>query len=965
MLAAMALIFAWNAQAQDAKQRAIITRDYDQTELTRLQKTFADLAKTQKAAALEAAQKNGWPVKRQNRHGGFEELMYLDRDGNPIYFATDNVNAAKTTRANHLHSGGTLGLNLNGQGMHSGVWDGNPVRTTHQEFGGRVTVGDGDTTVSSESTHATHVTGTIAAAGVQANAKGMAPQSTVTSHEWNSDLAEATAAAANGLLLSNHSYGVPVENAPNWMMGAYSFTSRAWDQLAYNAPYYLMVASAGNDGNQTNPAPMTAGYDKLTGNKVSKNNLVVANCQDANVDTQGNLVSVNINSSSSEGPADDRRIKPDITGNGSSVTSSTAGSDSSYGSLSGTSMASPNVMGTLILVQQHYNNVNNRFMRAATLKALACHTADDRGKTGPDPVWGWGVLNAKRAAQAISQNGQQSWISEEVLQQGQTFSFTAVSDGTNPLLASICWTDPAGAALEGSTNNATPSLVNDLDIRITQNGNTYYPWKLQQDANQPAINTEDNNVDNVERININAAAGTYTITVTHKGTLVNGPQRFAFVVTGLSSAFSVTPISDDQTACLDGNATYNFNFSNSGTAAVNLSATGLPNGAVATFSPASISASGQFSMMVSNLQNAVPGVYNVQVVADNGTEIETRTISLKVSSTDFSSVVPVNPIQGQTGVATTAPISWQAVANADAYHVQIALDESFSNIVAQADVTQTAYTATGLTEGTNYFWRVFPKNSCGQSAVASVFSFQTGTLVCNGHFEATDFSNAGIADTAFGLAIIQIPVTGGMTIGDINVSLNISHTYIGDCTVELQAPASLGLQKITLLNEPCGDVADINCTLDDAATALACNNSAPGLSGFVLPAQALSAFNNKPADGTWTIYVRDPYDGDGGQVNFAALDICSIQPLLSNASFTAENFSVYPNPTTGTIKVDLGAHTQKAQLAVYDLQGRLVDSKANQFDSATLELGHLQNGVYLLTIEKGKQRSSKKIILSK
>ena len=40
-------------------------------------------------------------------------------------------------------------------------------------------------------------------------------------------------------------------------------------------------------------------------------------------------------------------------------------------------MASPNVAGSLLLLQEHYNNLNGEFMKSATLKGLACHTATD------------------------------------------------------------------------------------------------------------------------------------------------------------------------------------------------------------------------------------------------------------------------------------------------------------------------------------------------------------------------------------------------------------------------------------------------------------------------------------------------------------------------------------------------------------------------------------------------------------
>jgi len=111
-------------------------------------------------------------------------------NGKPIYRSTDNLEAARATKTVDLWTGGSLGLNLDGAGMTVGVWDGGPVDNTHVEFSdasgavSRVTiidnqVIDGDT---GSSSHATHVSGTISAKGVDPNAVGMAPNVNVKSY---------------------------------------------------------------------------------------------------------------------------------------------------------------------------------------------------------------------------------------------------------------------------------------------------------------------------------------------------------------------------------------------------------------------------------------------------------------------------------------------------------------------------------------------------------------------------------------------------------------------------------------------------------------------------------------------------------------------------------------------------------------------------------------------------------------
>lgn len=967
-LATCLLLCTLTLSAQTEEQKIQISKSYDQAKIERLSQQFEAKARTEKAAALAAAKRNNWPIYRQNPDGSYDELMALSKDGKPIYYALDNVNAAKTTRANTLNSGGLLGLSLDGQNMFSGVWDGGPVRVSHQEFGGRMVISDNAFSLTSNSFHATHVSGTVGAAGVSANAKGMAPLSTVKTFDWNNDLTEVLAEARNGLLLSNHSYGIPLSSAPgNWYMGAYSGEALSWDQLSYAVPYYLMVASAGNDGNSTNPAPTTTGYDKLTGNKCAKNNLVVANCQDANINAAGDLVSVSINSGSSEGPTDDRRIKPDITGNGSGLFSSTDASDTSYATLSGTSMASPNVMGTLLLLQQHYNNVNNHFMRAATLKGLACHTADDRGRVGPDAIWGWGVLNAKKAAQAISNNGLQSWISEETLSQGETFTFTAVSDGVTPLIASISWTDLPGAWVDGILNGTTPALVNDLDIRITKDGATYYPWKLQSAANLLALRTEDNAVDNIERINIDAPSGVYTISVTHKGTLQDGPQHYGFVVTGLSSEFAIVPTTGDQTACLNGSATYGFHFNSSNNTPVNFSASGLPNGAVANFSASSLSNPADFAVTISNLSAAIPGTYSIAIIGNNGVETETRLINLIISSVDFVNVPLLAPVNNQISVSPSLQFTWESVENSDGFHIQVATDADFTNIIADAYTVFPDYSLSNLSEATTYYWRVFPKNNCGEGSTATVFTFQTGQLNCNFHYEPDNYVNAAI-DSQFapGNAIMQIEVTDDITVGDINVTLDITHTNVGDLKVILEGPFSLGFPQIVLFDGACDGQQDLNYIVDDTGNDLNCNASAPAITGTVKPLQSMTYFNNKPAIGYWTVYVKDDAVGaDNGMVNFVRLDFCTVQPL-GIPQIEKSGFRIVPNPTNGLVEVRFAQNpANNTVLTLTDMQGRQILTQNAGSIHEILALDHLQDGVYFLSAANGKQKTTQKIVLRK
>ncbi len=489
-------------------------------------------------------------------------VLYDIINGNPIYRTLDNQTASRATKTNTLQPGGSLGLNLKGTNMFVAVWDGGPVQFDHVEFlnpqniPNRVSNFEFTNTdgTSNLSNHANHVIGTIAARGVLPEARGMATDVNIINYNFNNDNPEMVAVQNSfvDINLSNHSYGVPVIGTngplPSWIMGAYTQDARNIDQIAATYPFYLIVSSAGNSGNSQYSGGLFPGFDKLTYDKVAKNNLVVAN---ANAFFNGsNQLSYPINSSSSQGPTDDLRIKPDIAGDGTNLTSPVT--NSAYDTYSGTSMSAPNLTGSLLLLQEYYNQVNGNFMKAATLKALVCHTAlDDVQFFGPDPYFGWGLLDSEFAAQTIFKSSiGTATIEERTLNNGDNYSFTFSASSGGKISATICWTDVPGIAVNNDLNNNQPRLINDLDIRITKDDTTFMPWFLILDQTFGFMASKgDNFRDNVEKIDIEVpTAGVYTVTISHKGNLQsfntgNQSQDYSLILTGDNLTLSTTDLS--------------------------------------------------------------------------------------------------------------------------------------------------------------------------------------------------------------------------------------------------------------------------------------------------------------------------------------------------------------------------------------------------------------------------------------
>jgi len=734
-----------SAFSQTLEERDRITENYDLAKLAQMSNDFRETSEREKQYALEMAAVYGWEEFIYYPDGGISELMRVSETGEPIYYTTDNREGGITTRANLVHTGGSSGLDLNGENMTIGIWDGGGVRTSHELMTPRVTQVDG---ASGTSGHATHVAGTMIGNGsVQGGAvKGMAPVADLWAHDWNSDFSEMTAAAANALLVSNHSYTI---GGPLWIYGFYGSNARGIDNIMYNAPYYIPVVSGGNDGNGT--------YDRLDGMSTAKNNLVVAAVFEVlNYTGPG---SVNIVNFSSWGPTDDGRIKPDICGKGANMTSSWNNSNSGYNTISGTSMASPNVAGSILLLQQHYNDLNSEFMLSSTLRGLALHTADEAGaNVGPDYRYGWGLLNTAAGAAVITNDGVSSVIIEETLEPGDVYTLSVQSDGANDLMASITWTDPAASLLQGGvSDNPTPSLVNDLDIRISDDGGTtFFPWKLDLNNPTAGATTGDNLVDNIEKIEIGGASGEYIIRVSHKGDLTDDLQVFSLIVTGIDKEeFTVSSHDGIQEGCAtDGSASFDIDlgFNDGFSETINFTVTDLPAGTSGVISPTSLSSEGTVSLTVSSINNLSPGDYEIKVIGTGSLETVNVYVILRILDPNLDATNLLLPVDDAIDQPFDITFEWESVSGAQEYEFELATDSGFTSIVDTQTLNVTSAEVSDLANDTEYFWRVLATNICGDSPLSDVFSFTTE-------------DNLGVNDiTIEGLVVYPNPVNNLMNV---------------------------------------------------------------------------------------------------------------------------------------------------------------------------------------------------------
>jgi hypothetical protein len=725
--------------------------------------SLRDSSSRKKTEALAWAKKNNFKTHSDNGKRVMELIEI--RDGRPIYYSTDNENAAISTAANQVRT--TSPYNVNGAGVTVGIWDGGSVRSSHQELSGRITLKDSSSAISD---HSTHVAGTIGASGVQSLAKGMAPSIHIDSYDFSDDEAEMTSVAAatvgesSKLYLSNHSYGASTGwiygdllglGANKWywlatngsitsqdadpLFGQYSSGAKQWDDIVYNAPYYLPFKSSGNDRNDDlssgqqfiyNTGTWSSqnwvygyynssihpggdgsyknGFDNISTSGNAKNIITVGAVNDAVSGGNRLLANAGMTTFSSWGPADDGRIKPDVVANGYNLYSCIGTGDSTYDSMSGTSMSSPNACGSAALLVDLFDNYfPGLAMRASTLKGLIIHTADDLGRAGPDYEYGWGLMNTKDAADLLTdlKNGNSHRLTEQKLDSTKlSHTVSLTSDGSSSVHITVCWTDPSGTAMT-VLDSRSPILVNDLDLKITGPGGTYYPYKLSYSSPSSLATTGENNIDNVEQVYIaSPSAGTYTVTVDYDGSLQNNEQWFSMLISGLEAS-SLDSITIAGSSLLNEGETTPYictaNYSDGSSADVTSSTTWTENS-----SYASISSSGLFAAA------AVSSVQNVTITAsytEGGvTKGDTHSVTIENISFPYQDwLSDLNVPVGEQGYADDP--SGDGIQNLLKYAIGLSPIEScsstdvFEQLIEEANTCSIVYKKAKGTEGVELF----------------------------------------------------------------------------------------------------------------------------------------------------------------------------------------------------------------------------------------------------------------------
>ena len=252
------------------------------------------------------------------------------------------------------------------------------------------------------------------------------------------------------------------------------------------------------------------------------------------------------------------------------------------------------------------------------------------------------------------------------------------------------------------------------------------------------------------------------------------------------------------------------------------------------------------------------------------------------------------------------------------------------------------------------------------------FMFVRNTNKYDSSFASSDVPIRITADreTSF-VSIMNNPVN--KTILDVNVLLNVQHTFDADLSFSLISPSGT---EIILAGGVGVDGNDFTDTYfdDEASVAIDSSAAVPPFTGVFRPVEKLWLFDGENSLGEWKLRVTDNGFQDGGfLLGWSVLFKYSTEGNNVNLPGSFSLVKNYPNPFNPRTRIIFNVpRTANVKITIYDAAGREVKTVLNGQRTAALEdfvdfdASDFASGVYFYSMQAdGEFIESKKMVLVK
>ena len=343
---------------------------------------------------------------------------------------------------------------------------------------------------------------------------------------------------------------------------------------------------------------------------------------------------------------------------------------------------------------------------------------------------------------------------------------------------------------------------------------------------------------------------------------------------------------------------------------------------------------------------------------------------------------------------TSFTANWDASTNATSYFLDVATTSDFTTLVTGYSDKYvgnvTSYSVTGLTAGTQYYYRVRAYNMSGTSDNSSTIDVTTTSAVAAPAAptatDATDITQTGFSAnwgeaataTGYKLDVATDETFTNMVTGYSDQSVGNATTYavtgLAENTMYYYrvrayndggtSDNSNTISLTTLISAPTAPVAtaatavtstSFSANWDAAATATGYKLDVATDAGFT---SMVTGFSDKDVTNGTTYSVTGltqntayyyrvrAYNDGGTSDNSNAINLTTL--VTSVPSLAGVKVLIYPNPTVDEIKVENASIVQRYE--IISLSGKVVSKAVNSGDVLEVNVSNLSKGVYILKV---------------
>lgn len=330
---------------------------------------------------------------------------------------------------------------------------------------------------------------------------------------------------------------------------------------------------------------------------------------------------------------------------------------------------------------------------------------------------------------------------------------------------------------------------------------------------------------------------------------------------------------------------------------------------------------------------------------------------------------PTTPTNLVASNITTSSLQLNWTASTD--NVGVSGYDVYMNGALKTSVTSATASITGLTAATSYAFYVKAKDAAGNASTNSTTSNATTTSASL----ITDLYFSEYIEGSSNNKIIEITNGTGSAVALSNYVVKKQTNGAGAWSTGITLSGTLanGAKYVMVnssTNSACYPVASANYS--SAGSELTFNgNDAVGLFKNGVLIDIIGTFNggtaNFSADETLrrntTVVVPKATFNKSTDWIVYALDTCNgIGNKVAEDGRISFDYKLYPNPSNGTFTIQLNDNSMVYDVEVFSAVGQKVFEKTGTTE--TLEINHLQSGIYLIKVSTSGESLTKKIIIN-